>query len=144
AIGGNEIGDVGNLSDEEVGRLLTEAMPDKSEAAIKVFVGYWKLFRGALVGDLVVLPTRNQRVAIGELVGPYFYFSGDVDDRARHRREVSWIARNIDRNAFHEDLRRRLGLPSTIIELKGEGAVERLRTLASMGVDPGPAGDQTA
>jgi len=140
SIGGNEIGDLTDVSDPEVIRaILTESMPTRSTRAISLFVGYWRRFLwDAAPGDLVVLPTRTPNVAIGEFVGPY-RFVASSEPHSRHRRAVSWNATGIDRSAFGADLVVTLNGQHTVQEFKAVDAGRRLRSLAEAGTDPGPA-----
>ncbi len=139
SIGGDEIGDLANVTDpNEIRARLTESMPDRAPRAISLFVGYWRRFLWeAGAGDLVVLPTREREVAIGELVGPY-RFVGAAEPHARHRRPVSWIGSAVDRDAFGADLVTTLHGQHTVQEFKAARAVERRRSLATGSTDPGP------
>jgi predicted Mrr-cat superfamily restriction endonuclease len=139
SIGGDEIGDLTGLTDAETIRdWLTESMPDRSPRAISLFVGYWRRFLWeAAPGDLVVLPSRARNVAIGEFVGPY-HFVKTAEPHARHRRAVSWIATGVDRDAFDADLVTTLNGQHTVQEFEAARTVRRLRSLADVGVDPGP------
>lgn len=141
ALSADEIGDLTGVTDPEVIRaLLTKALPEKPDKAINLFVGYWRRFLWeATPGDLVVLPTCDHNVAIGEFVGPHFYVPA-ADPRARHRREVSWTAEAIGRDAFGPDLLVTLNGHHTIQDFKAPDAVARLRALAESGIDPGPRG----
>lgn len=140
SIGGDEIGDLAGVKDpEEIRESLTDSMPGRTPRAISLFVGYWRRFLWeAGAGDLVVLPTRERDVAIGELVGPY-RFVETSEPHARHRRPVSWIAAAIDRDALGADLITTLNGQHTVQEFKAPSAVERLRRLAAGGTDPGPS-----
>jgi restriction system protein len=139
SVGGSEIGDLTDVHDPEIIRdRLTRSMPDRSPRAIALYVGYWRRFLwDAQPGDLVVLPTRDRRVAFGELTGKYHYV--DVPEpRARHRRPVFWATTGISRDAFGSDLLKILNGQHTVQEFTAPGAVERLQRLASTGHDPGP------
>lgn len=138
SIGGEEIGDLSGVIDpEDIRDWLTESMPDRSPRAIALFVGYWRRFlREAAAGDLVVLPTRTRDVAIGEFVGPYHYVAS-AEPHARHRRAVYWIATDIGRDAFGDDLLRTLSGQHTVQEFSSPRAADRIRSLAETGIDPG-------
>jgi hypothetical protein len=140
SIGGDEMGDLTTVTDADTIRdLLTESMPGRSSRAISLFVGYWRRFLWeATAGDLVVLPMRTREVAIGEFVGPY-HFVASSEPHARHRRAVSWIATGVDRDEFGQDLVVTLSGQHTVQEFGAIGAGRRLRSLADVGIDPGPA-----
>ena len=131
SIGGEEIGDLSEIHDPEViAAHLCRSMPDRTEGAIRIFVGYWRRFLwDARSGDLAVLPLRDETVAIGEFVGPYHYVA-DAEPHARHRRVVSWNT-PIDRSEFDDELEKTLKGRHTVQEFKSPGAVDRLRQLAS-------------
>ena len=137
SIGGDEIGDLTGVSDVQIRSWLTKTMQVRTPRAIALFVGYWRRFRGANSGDLVVLPTQSLGVAIGEYVGPYHYVS-DANPHARHRRAVSWNRVGVSREAFGSDLVVTLNGRHTVQEFNADGAVHRLRLIAETGVDPGP------
>lgn len=130
AIGGAEIGDLSDVHDPEVIRArLTRSMPDRKPKAISLFVGYWRRFRWeAESGDLVVLPTRDRLVSIGEFVGPYHYTDGP-EPRVRHRRPVSWLRTGIYRDAFDSDLVTVLNGQHTVQDFTTADAVDRLRRI---------------
>lgn len=125
SIGGDELGDLTGLDLEEIRERLTEVM-DRSPTAINIFVGYWRRFLSETqVGDLVVLPTQDHDVAIGQFVGGYHY-AADEEAHARHRRAVDWLASGVPREAFPEDLRRVLSGRHTVQDFKPPDAPERI------------------
>lgn len=137
AVGGREIGDLTNVEDAEViGRALRRSMPDRTDAAIRLFMGYWRRFLWEMQeGDVVVLPTQRGELAIGLAAGPYQYIASE-EEHARHRRPVEWIATGIPRADVGKDLRRTITGRHTIQEFKQPGAARRLHRLANTGVDP--------
>ena len=62
----------------------------------------------------------------------------DLETARRHRRAFSWIATGVDRDAFEAELLVTLNGQHTVQELNLARAVSRLRSLAELGVDPGP------
>lgn len=139
SIGGEEIGDLTDVRDPEViWQRLSATMTDRTRSAIALFVGYWRRFLwDAQVGDLVVLPTQDQAIAIGCFVGDYHYVA-PAAPQARHRRAVSWDAIGVPRNALGDDLLRIVSGRHTVQDFKAPNAVDRLATIAVSGVDPGP------
>ncbi len=140
AVGGAEIGDLTGANDPEFIRTwLTKSMPDRTPRAIALFVGYRRRFLwDAVPGDLVILPTRDRCVAIGEVVGPYHYVD-NVQARARHRRPVAWINAGVPRDAFSPDLLVTLKGQHTVQDFTAPDAASRLKALADTGIDPVPA-----
>lgn len=130
AVGGDEIGDLSEVTDVEViRRTLLQTMTDRTETAINLFVGYWRRFLfDSDVGDLVVLPTQHHGVAIGEFTGRYRYVES-ADPHARHRRAVDWLAFGLDRSDFEPELARVLSGRHTVQEFKATDAAQRLRRL---------------
>ncbi len=130
AISADEIGDVSaEPSDEELRRRLREApqLDGRSEQALGLFVTYWRSFRSAMQpGEIVIVPLRNGRAAVGEICGDYQYLPDEAEPRLRHVRQVRWLA-TIPRDALDEDLRRVVNAPGTICTIGAPGAVDRFR-----------------
>ncbi len=139
SIGGAQLGDLTGVNDPEVIRsMLTKALPDRKPRAINIFVGYWKRFLWeAQAGDVVVLPTQQDDLAIGDFVGPYFYVRS-AEPRARHRREVAWNATEIPRDSLATDLLTIVRGRHTVQQFKPANSAHRLRTIAETSFDPGP------
>jgi hypothetical protein len=137
SIGGDELGDLSQVRHADAIRaLLTASMPEKPSLAIAIYVGYWRRFLWeAEVGDVVVLGTRDRKVAIGEFSGPYTYVA-EGDERARHRRSVTWMRVGIDRSSLGADLLKTMNSQHTVQNFKAEDAAARLRTLAETRLDP--------
>lgn len=134
AISADEIGDVTREpSDDELRRRLREApqLAGRSEQAIGLFVTYWRSFRSTMdIGDLVVVPLRKRRVAVGEITGDYRYDRNDPEPRLRHVRAVKWQT-TLPRDELDDDLRRVVNAPGTICAIGAPDASERLRRLTS-------------
>ena len=127
SVGGGEIGDMTAFSDaEDIQAALAESMSDRSAAAIRLFVGYWRRFLwDARIGDVVVLPTQTNGVAIGTFSGPYFYVES-ASERARHRRLVDWREIGIAREVLSEPVNRVLSGRHTVQTIKPELHAELL------------------
>ncbi len=115
SVGGSEIGDLTNVTDpDQISAALTASMTDRTPTAIRLFVGYWRRFLwDAEVGDIVLLPTQTQGVAIGTFASPYFYVPAAAE-HARHRRQVDWRRTGLDRNTFSSEVQRVLSGRHTI------------------------------
>lgn len=138
AVSGDEVGDISAIDDPYVLKdLLSAALPDRTPRAINLFTGYCMRFKRAEVGDVIVMPTRDRTVAVGELVGPHIY-APTADPRARHRRAVSWLAEGIDRDAVSSDLRKEIETKHTVQTINSPHGAQRLLALAATGIDPGP------
>lgn len=138
SVGGAEVGDLSQVRHAEaIQALLTRTMPDKPPRAIALYVGYWRRFLWeAEIGDLVVLGTRDRRVAIGEFAGNYEY-TPDGDPRLQHRRRVIWRRIGVDRAVLGDDLLRTMNSQHTVQDFMAADAAARLRVIAETGIDPG-------
>lgn len=138
SVGGKELGDLSQVRHAEAIRSLLEAsMPEKHSLAIAIYVGYWRRFLWeAEVGDVVVLGTRDRKVAIGKFAGAYSYVASG-DERARHRRPVMWMRVGIDRSSLGPDLLKTMNSQHTVQNFKADDAAARLRALAETRLDPG-------
>lgn len=139
SMGSDELGDLSSVRDPETIRTeLLQALPDRTSGAIGIFVGYWKRYLWeATAGDIVVLPTQDKAVAIGEFVSRYFYVD-TAEPRARHRREVAWSSVGVPRSDLGIDLLKVINGKHTIQEFKQVRAAERLQAICDHGADPGP------
>lgn len=131
SLGGSEIGDLSAVDDpEQIRSTLAESMPERVPRAIGLFVGYWRRFlRDAQIGDLIVLPTRDGTIAIGEFTGEYQWVP-DAEPHARHRRAVAWLGLGIERDAFERDLLAVINGRNTVQTFSGPEAAGRLWTHA--------------
>jgi restriction system protein len=92
-------------------------------------------------GELVVLPLKTSgTIAVGRITGPYAY-RDDLGSDFRHTREVEWLAQEVPRDAFDQDLLYSFGAFLTIGRVHRENAEQRI--LAAIGV-PSSAAETTA
>lgn len=134
AISADEVGDVSTEPSDDELRSRLHAAPQlagRSEQALGLFVTYWRQFRSTMQpGDVVVVPLRDRRAAIGEITGDYRYLADEVEPRLRHIRRVQWLS-TIPRAALDEDLRRVVNAPGTICTIGAPNAADRLRGLTT-------------
>ncbi|MBM7086976.1 hypothetical protein [Micromonospora humidisoli] len=118
AIGGPEMPDVSVWpGDESILRTLRAALPERPERAFPVFVRYWRCFRIDMQpGDVVVVPMRRSRAAVGIIVGDYRFQADEDDPYLRHRRRVRWTA-EIDRSVLDNSVRKVVNAPGTLARL---------------------------
>ncbi|PWR10512.1 hypothetical protein DKT69_28820 [Micromonospora sicca] len=103
--------------DEPILRILRAALPERTERAFPVFVRYWRSFRLDMKpNDVVVVPMRRRRAAVGVIVGDYRFQADEDDPYLRHRRQVRWTA-EIDRSALDESVREVVNAPGTLARL---------------------------
>jgi restriction system protein len=123
---------------------LREAFPDDGHKRLLNWqVQLWAFLNTISVGDIAVLPLKTSpAVAIGEFTGSYAY-RPDLPPDARHTRSVKWLATDLPRTAFGQDLLYSLGAFLTVCEVKRHEAVRRLESLVQTGRDPGWTGRGT-
>jgi restriction system protein len=105
----------------------------------------WSFAREMKVGDWVVLPLKNKpAIAIGEITGNYKY-DAKAEDPYFHSRTVKWLATDVPRSSFDQDLLYSFGAFMTICEVTRNDAEQRVRAMARRGwkgnggtVDPAP------
>ena len=85
-------------------------------------------------GDWIVLPSKLKPAAIhiAEITGPYEY-DAKADDPFYHSRRVKWIATNVPRSVFDQDLLYSFGAFMTICRISRNDAERRVRALAGAG-----------
>ena len=92
------------------------------------------------VGDWVVLPSKHRpAVHVGEVKGPYVFDAG-AEDPFFHWRDVDWLATDVPRSAFDQDLLYSFGAFMTICKIKRNDAEKRVRAMAAGGWKRGAAG----
>ncbi|MHA6758916.1 CBS domain-containing protein [Streptacidiphilus sp. PAMC 29251] len=138
-VGWDEVGDLSGLrTREDVRTAVAETYPDQGSRTVGNWTGQlFRLREEIEVGDLVMLPLRLRRVAIGRVVGPYRY-RPDAGDGLRNTRPVQWLVRDLERSAIQQDLLNSIGSVLTVFELVRNNAAVRIAALAETGVDPGP------
>lgn len=98
-----------NLDDVEsragLASIYLESYPDASAKTRSNYVGQlWSLIRRMEDDDLVVLPLKTTgTVAVGRISGVYAYRT-DLGDDLHHTRPVTWIEKDVPRDAFAQDL----------------------------------------
>jgi restriction system protein len=124
---------------------LREAFPDDGHKKLLNWQAQlWAFLRTISVGDLAILPLKaSPAVAIGEVTGSYIY-RPDLPSDARHASPVKWLATDLPRTAFGQDLLYSLGAFLTVCEVKRHEAVRRLDNLVQTGKDLGWTGPATS
>ena len=81
------------------------------------------------VGDRVIVPLKSKRAfVVGEVTSPYL-FNAEAPEGHHHTREVRWIAQDIPRTAFDQDLLNSLGAIMTICKISRNNAEKRVKEL---------------
>ncbi|ODT23719.1 CBS domain-containing protein [Microbacterium sp. SCN 69-37] len=139
-IGWSEVGDLTNLSREQIREALTAVHPSASNYLIGNWTGQLDRFVNEMqVGDIVVMPLKSDgALAIGTVRSDYGF---DEHEHGEHFRSVAWQRSDVDRATLRHDLRASLGSLLTVCELARFGAVERLMKVRDGRADPGPSRD---
>jgi restriction system protein len=84
------------------------------------------------VGDIVSPFQTLSTIGIGEITGPYQRL-----ENGHPARPVKWLATDVLRNAFRQDLLYSFGAIITVCEVQRHDALKRVLTVAKGGKDPG-------
>ncbi|MDI3095929.1 CBS domain-containing protein [Streptomyces rochei] len=135
----------GSATRDEIRTAVAAAYPDEGPYTIGNWTGQlYRFVHEIQPGDLVVLPLKSLRVAIGKVVGAYEY-RAQAPEGLRHVRRVEWMVTDLDRQEIQSDLLDSLGSLLTVFELSRFGAAERVAALADGKPDPGrPDADEFA
>jgi restriction system protein len=128
----------GVSSKEELSDLCEASAPTWSSRTRANYVAQlWSLRERMVEGELVVLPLKTSgTIAVGRITGRYEH-RDDLGSDFRHARAVEWLARDIPRDAFDQDLLYSFGAFLTIGRVQRENAEQRI--LAAIGASPPPA-----
>ena len=89
--------------------------PTKTKIAAGLACSFiWTVSKGLRQGDIVITPDGSGRYRSGEIVGDYYYVSGDV---LPHRRRVRWFPEPFDRADMSQDLQRSTNSTGTCCEI---------------------------
>lgn len=131
-------------SPAEMKVLLGRAEPDSGEKKLDNYARQlWAFAKKMKRGDRVVLPRKHKStIAVAEITGDYGY-DGSQPDPYKHSRNVRWIATDVPRTSFDQDLLFSFGAFMTICEIKRNDAERRVRAMEaagwpSSGSKPGP------
>ncbi|MGN6315888.1 restriction endonuclease [Trinickia sp.] len=121
---------------DDIRLLMQQHYPDEPAKRVANWSGQvWAFALGFSRGDWVVVPRkRSGTIAIGEIVGDYT-FNVSADETYRHYRSVRWLATDVPRSAFDQDLLYSFGAFLTVCEIKRNDAEKRVRALGRKGWD---------
>lgn len=110
---------------------LTQVYPNEPVRKLGNWSGQvWAFTLAIKVGDWIVLPRKkNSTIAIGEVTSNCKYDPNAAVDY-RHYREVKWLATDIPRSSFDQDILYSLGAFLTVCEIKRNDAESRVRAMA--------------
>jgi restriction system protein len=138
-IGWHELGDLSGVrSREDLAARMSITFQGWSPAQIGSSVGQvWIMIGRIQPGDIVVVPISSRSViAVGRVTGEY-RFRSELPEDLQHTRQVEWLATELPRGAFAQDLLHSFGSLLTICQVKRERAEERiLAVVRGDAVDP--------
>jgi len=105
--------------------------PQHTEGKLSNHVGQiWAFVKEMKAGDWVMIPSKAKAaIHVAEITGDYRYDpSGAIP--YRHSRTVKWIATDIPRSNFDQDLLNSLGAIMTICAISRNDAEKRIREMA--------------
>jgi len=126
--GWEQIPDLSNIPDKEaLAALAQEAAPDWAARTRSNYVGQlWSLRERMKEGELVVLPLKTTgTVAVGRVTGPYAY-RDDLGSDIKHTRSVEWLATDVPRDNFDQDLLYSFGAFLTVGRVNRDNAEARI------------------
>jgi restriction system protein len=131
-------------SKEALAGVCEENEPDWSAKTRSNYVGQlWSLRERMQEGELVALPLKTSgTVAVGRISGPYAYRT-DLGDDFKHSRPVEWLAKEVERDAFDQDLLYSFGAFLTIGRVQRENAESRILKAIGQGSDAAPTAEST-
>jgi restriction system protein len=130
-IGWHELPGLSSISARsDLENLYRATFPDAGRGLVANHVGQlWAFVNRIQVGDFVVLPLkRRAAIAVGEITGPYQH-RPDLPEDARHTRPVNWLAKDVPRSRFDQDLLYSLGAFMTVCQIQRNNAEARIRAL---------------
>lgn len=110
---------------------LGEIYPEEKMGAIRNYTGQlWPIAKEFQKGDWIVLPSKfKSSIHIGEIIGDY-----DFDPKAEnpfyHSLKVKWIAKDVPRSNFDQDLLYSFGAFMTVCQISRNDAEARIRRMA--------------
>src|SRR5699024_6975785 len=102
---------------------------DNEKVAINWASQIWPFMKTMKHGDLIVLPSKfNRTIHIGEITGDYT-FDASLGSPYYHYRQVEWIATDIPRDRFEQDILYSFGASMTICKIHRNDAENRINAM---------------
>jgi len=127
--------DLGKLSQKlDLKSVLQQTYPDATVGRIRNNTGQvWAFAKDIQPGDWVVLPSKHKpAIHIAEIKGGYA-FDQKAQDPFYHYREVKWIAHDVPRSNFDQDLLYSFGAFMTVCQISRNDAENRIRAMGEKG-----------
>jgi restriction system protein len=124
--------DLSELRDRQHLRsLLEEAYPDAPKGRVTNNMGQiWSFSQSMAQGDWVVLPSKQKpAIHVARVTGAYT-FDPKGEDPFFHYREVEWVAQDVPRTNFDQDLLYSFGAFMTVCQISRNAAEQRIQKMA--------------
>lgn len=115
---------------KELRTLCEETYPDASKHKISNNVGQiWRFCKEIHPGDWIIVPSKQRSsIHVAKVKGKYV-FNPDGEDPYYHYRDVEWIAQDVPRSNFDQDLLYSFGAIMTICQIHRHDAERRVREM---------------
>ena len=124
----------GMKSSGQLRNLLEEIYSDALKGRISNHVGQiWAFSQKIKVGDWIILPSKQKpAIHIAEVKGNYT-FNPEGENPFFHYRNIEWIAQDVPRTNFDQDLLYSFGASMAICQVSRNDAEIRVRNMAKNG-----------
>ena len=125
--------DLSTVNDQaELREVLSNFNPNAKSGRLKNHASQiWPFAKSMKIGDWVVIPYKTKpAINIGEITGDYTYHP-DAENPYYHSRTFKWIAQDIPRSNFDQDLLYSIGAFMTICRIERNDAEARIRQMAT-------------
>ena len=119
-------------SREDVAEVMRQTYPDAGAGKLRNHVGQiWAFCESIAPADWFALPSKfSSTIHFGEITGP-LKFDAKAESPFKHYRTCRWIARDVPRSRFDQDLLYSLGAFLTICRITRNDAEARVRAMAA-------------
>lgn len=125
--------DLSNINTKgQLRSLLERVYPEAPAGRITNNLGQiWAFSKSIAKGDWAILPSKKKpAIHIAEVLGDYV-FEGGAEDPYYHHRDVRWIAQDIPRSNFDQDILYSLGAFMTVCQISRNDAELRVKAMAN-------------
>jgi len=118
-------------SQKELRKVMSDVYPNNSKKKnINQGGQIWAFSHRMQIGDWVVLPSKHKpAIYVAEVIGDYEY-DNSAEDPYYHWRKIKWVATDILRSNFDQDLLYSFGALMTVCQIKRNDAEKRIRNMA--------------
>jgi len=138
--------DLSHVKDKtELREVLRSTYPDAPPGRLSNFTGQiWPFAKEMADGDWLMVPSKKKSaIHIAEIAGNYA-FDANATDPFHHTRPLKWIATDVPRSNFDQDLLFSMGAVQTICEIQRHDAEKRIRAMGLSGWKSSPSNSTAA